>query len=426
MINYEGARIDLTPFEGAFQNCLDFMRGLEAGEPVNISENRQVGHYWLRAPHLAPSETITQQINHEISKIRSYFVDNPFETLLYVGIGGSGLGPNLIYNAFKHKSSKKVIVFDNVDAEGIAINLKDVNPLKSCVAIVSKSGTTTETNVVKDFLKYLFTKQGIPFESHAFCVTMDGTPLWEQAAEWSERFRIWDWVGGRTSICSAVGLTVLEFLGLDSQQFLNGAAYMDELTRETKIDENPAAIVAFSILNGWEQNRRNLVILPYSDRLEIFSKYLQQLFMESLGKKRLDGERFGVTVYGNKGTTDQHSFVQQLRDGLDDFVVVFIRRLCQDVYVDDSQLEFPLDRYLDSFLLGTRKALTEAGRINLTITVPKIDEFWLGALIALFERVVGYCGVYFKVNAYDQPGVEAGKRSASEFLRSELDLKTVY
>jgi len=168
-----------------------------------------------------------------------------------------------------------------------------------------------------------------------------------------------------------------------------------------------------------------MVVLPYKDRLELFSKYLQQLVMESLGKERdLDGKvvNQGITVLGNKGSTDQHSYIQQLRDGLDNFFVTFIEVLRDR---EGSSMAVEPDTttgdYLEGFLLGTREALHENGRQSITVTVGNVSGFSVGVLIALFERTVGLYASLINVNAYHQPGVEAGKKAASTVL--ELQVK---
>jgi glucose-6-phosphate isomerase len=160
-------------------------------------------------------------------------------------------------------------------------------------------------------------------------------------------------------------------------------------------------------------------VLPYKDRLLLFSRYLQQLVMESLGKQLdLDGKRVeqGIAVYGNKGSTDQHAFVQQLRDGVNNFFVTFVRVLESG----GSQLEVEpgvtTGDYLHGFYVGTREALYGNGRQSMTITVRRVDARTIGALIALFERAVGLYASLIHINAYHQPGVEAGKKAAAAVL----------
>jgi glucose-6-phosphate isomerase len=162
-----------------------------------------------------------------------------------------------------------------------------------------------------------------------------------------------------------------------------------------------------------------MVVLPYKDRLLLFSRYLQQLVMESLGK-RLDlaGRRVdqGIAVYGNKGSTDQHAYVQQLRDGANDFFAVFVRALEEGGAPMEVEPGVTAGDYLHGFLLGTRTALFENDRESLTITVRRVDARTVGALIALFERAVGLYASLVGINAYHQPGVEAGKKAAASIL----------
>jgi glucose-6-phosphate isomerase len=170
-----------------------------------------------------------------------------------------------------------------------------------------------------------------------------------------------------------------------------------------------------------------MVVLPYRDRLEVFSRYLQQLVMESLGKKHDRGGEVvhqGIAVYGNKGSTDQHAYVQQLRDGIDNFFVTFIEALEEPSDIPPIGDEIPGD-FLDGFLQGTRSALTEGGRQSLSITLRRFDATALGALIALFERAVGLYAELVNVNAYDQPGVEAGKKAAALILALQERLEAL-
>jgi glucose-6-phosphate isomerase len=172
--------------------------------------------------------------------------------------------------------------------------------------------------------------------------------------------------------------------------------------------------------SGNGKGRKNMVILPYKDRLALFSKYLQQLVMESLGKA-LDLDRKvvhqGITVLGNKGSTDQHSYVQQLRDGLNNFFVTFI-----EVLRDRNSAEVMIGEnttsgdYLSGLLLGTRQALYDNGRGSITLTISEVSPYSIGVLIALFERAVGLYASLINVNAYHQPGVQAGKKAAQDIL----------
>ena len=151
------------------------------------------------------------------------------------------------------------------------------------------------------------------------------------ANHWLARFPMWDWVGGRTSETSAVGLLPMALQGFDVDAFLEGAMECDKITRINNVKVNPAALLALMwCYIGNDKGAKDMVILPYKDRLELISRYLQQLVMESLGKERdLDGNvvHQGIAVYGNKGSTDQHAYIQQLRDGLNNFFATFIEVL---------------------------------------------------------------------------------------------------
>ena len=163
-----------------------------------------------------------------------------------------------------------------------------------------------------------------------------------------------------------------------------------------------------------------MVILPYCDRLELFSRYLQQLVMESLGKEKNRANKVvhqGLAVYGNKGSTDQHAYVQQLRDGIDNFFVTFVEVLHdrEGESIDVGHGATSGD-YLHGFLQGTRRALYESGRDSMTLTLDRVSPASLGALIALYERAVGLYAELIDINAYHQPGVEAGKKAANDVL----------
>jgi len=233
---------------------------------------------------------------------------------------------------------------------------------------------------------------------------------------------MWDWVGGRTSVLCVVGLLPAALQGIKIDQLLAGAAAMDKATREPLLKENPAALLAamwYWATDG--RGARDMVVLPYKDRLLLFSRYLQQLVMESLGKELdLQGRvvNQGIAVYGNKGSTDQHAYVQQLREGVNNFFVTFIEVL-RDRNGESLEVEggsLTSGDYLQGFLLGTRDALSEKNRPSITLTVPDVSPRTLGMLIALYERVVGLYASLIGINAYHQPGVEAGKKAAGDVI----------
>ncbi|MBI1921768.1 MAG: glucose-6-phosphate isomerase [Geobacter sp.] len=433
----------LQRMEPAIQKAFDAMERLEAGEIANPDENRMVGHYWLRTPALCPDPALTAEIEFTIRAIKDFAknihegsitppVRQRFTRLLVIGIGGSTLGPQFVSDALGTASDPMEPHFlDNTDPDGMDRVLSRIGPALSetLVIVISKSGGTKETRNGMLEAKAAFERRGLEFARHAVAVTGNGSEL-DRAAEqerWIARFPMWDWVGGRTSETSAVGLLPAALQGLDIDTILEGARLCDDVTRNRETTHNPAALLALMwhyATNG--RGERDMVVLPYKDRLAFFSRYLQQLIMESIGKERdLDGRivNQGLTVYGNKGSTDQHAYVQQLRDGVNNFFVTFLEVL-KDRQGKSMEVETGVTSgdYLSGFYLGTRQALHENGRESMTITVERIDPRTIGVLIALFERAVGLYASLVNINAYHQPGVEAGKKAAGEVLAFQREI----
>jgi glucose-6-phosphate isomerase len=420
------------------------MRELEAGAIANPDENRMVGHYWLRNSKLAPTPELRADIDETNERIKKFVAEvhagsiapekgERFKHVLLVGIGGSALGPQFINDALGRASDPLDIYFlDNTDPDGFDRVLARIgNHLAHTLTVViSKSGGTKETRNGMLEAAAAYEKAGLNFGKHAVAVTGPGSELDKYAEKngWLTRFPMHDWVGGRTSVMSAVGLVPAALQGFDIDEFLTGAAAMDARTRETNGAQNAAMLLALMWhYAGNGRGEKDMVILPYKDRLMLFSKYLQQLVMESLGKEKdLDGNvvHQGIAVYGNKGSTDQHAYVQQLRDGVLNFFVTFI-----EVGKDRSSARFEVEDgvtsgdYLQGFLRGTRSALYESGRESITITIPEVNAFHVGALIGLYERAVGFYATLVNINAYHQPGVEAGKKAATRVLELQGRVK---
>jgi glucose-6-phosphate isomerase len=426
------------------QKAFADMADLEKGGIANPDENRMVGHYWLRHPALAPIPHIANEIKQTVESVKRFAAQvhsgelrgakGAFKHILLIGIGGSALGPQFVSSALGDPKLDKMGLhfFDNTDPDGMDRVLARLQGElgKTLCVVISKSGGTKETRNGMLEAEFAYEREGLKFGAHAVAVTGEGSELDRFAATngWIARFPMWDWVGGRTSELSAVGLLPAALQGLDVDQMLAGAKACDEVTRQPSAKSNPAAQLALAwFYAGNGKGEKDMVVLPYKDRLELFSKYLQQLVMESLGKALdLDGKRVnqGMSVFGNKGSTDQHAYVQQLRDGVLNFFVLFI-----EVLRGRNGKSTPVDpgitsaNYLNGFLLGTRQALYENGRESITLTIQEVNPFALGVLIALFERAVGFYATLIHVNAYHQPGVEAGKKAAGSVL--EIQQKTL-
>src|SRR5688572_1102967 len=433
-----------SSMEPQMQKAFDAMTKLESGAIANPDEKRMVGHYWLRAPHLAPTPEITSEITSSLAavkdftaKVHSGEIAGPkgkFKNLLVIGIGGSALGPQLVNHALGNPRKDKLAVtfFDNTDPDGFDYALAALRGqlAKTLVVVVSKSGGTAETRNGMLEAMAAFKAAGLDPAKHFVAVTGADSKLDQTARSerWLARFAMWDWVGGRTSELSAVGLLPAALQGIDIQAMLDGAAAMDEVTRYPVTAQNPAALLAlmwYFATGGC--GAKDMVVLPYKDRLLLFSRYLQQLVMESLGKEfDLEGRAVnqGIAVYGNKGSTDQHAYVQELREGVSNFFVRFIEVLTDREAKTSLEVEPGITSgdFLQGFLLGTRDALSEKDRHSITITLPDVSPRTVGMLIALYERVVGLYASLVGINAYHQPGVEAGKKAAGSVIALKLKI----
>jgi len=428
----------LVRMEPGTQKAYQAMDALESGAIANPDENRMVGHYWLRSPGLAPSAAIRQEIEDTLRAIKDFTFSvhagkifprkrARFTHLLSIGIGGSALGPQFISDALGTSADKMKLHFiDNTDPDGINRVLTEIGGdlVDTLTLVISKSGGTIETRNGMLEVAAAYRKLKLSFERHAVAVTGVGSKLDEIAKKdcWLAKFPMWDWIGGRTSVLSAVGLLPAALQGIHIESLLKGAALCDALTRSKNTLTNPAALLALSWHHATEgKGKKDMVILPYKDRLMLFPRYLQQLIMESLGKEKDLNNAVvnqGISVYGNKGATDQHAYVQQLRDGVNNFFATFV-----EVRKDGEGVSLAVDPgvtsgdYLNAYLQGTRNALTENGRQSLAISIEKLDAPSIGALIALYERAVGFYAMLVNVNAYHQPGVEAGKKMAGAVIK---------
>jgi glucose-6-phosphate isomerase len=419
------------------EKAFKHLAALESGAIANPDEGRMVGHYWLRNPALAPTAELRNAITAPLQALKDFAdqvhtgaVKPPsggiFEQLLVIGIGGSALGPQLVADALGHTARLPIHFLDNTDPAGIDRVLADLLRLglaKTLVIVISKSGGTPETRNGMLETKAAFDAAGLDFGPHAVAVTGTGSKLDQFAVEnhFITRFPMEDWIGGRTSVLSTVGLVPAALQGLDIDSLLAGAAAMDAKTRIPNASTNAAMRLALAWHHaGNGRGEKDMVVLPYKDSLVLFSKYLQQLIMESLGKELdLDGNTVnqGIAVYGNKGSTDQHAYVQQLRDGVNNFFATFVEvRKARSKPGIEVEPGFTSADYLQGFLRGTRKALYGNGRKSITLSIHEVSPFTLGLLIALFERAVTLYASLVNINAYHQPGVEAGKKAATVFL----------
>lgn len=435
----------LESMEPKMQSAFQAMAALEAGSIANPDEGRMVGHYWLRNAALAPEPELATEIEGCLARIKKIAADvhnaqingaqGAFKNCLIIGIGGSALGPQFVADALgaPKEDKMRLFFFDNTDPDGLDRTLASLEGQlgQTLSVVISKSGGTPETRNGMLEAQAAYQAAGLDFARHAIAITGEGSKL-DQVAKsesWITRLPMWDWVGGRTSELAAVGLLPAALQGLDIDRILAGAAAMDAATRVKDTAQNPAALLALMWYFATDaKGAKDMVVLPYKDRLMLFSKYLQQLVMESLGKELdLDGRvvHQGIAVYGNKGSTDQHAYVQQLREGVHNFFVTFIEVL-KDREGDSIEVEdgTTTGDFLHGFFLGTRDALYDNGRQSITLSIREVSPEAVGQLIALFERAVGLYASLININAYHQPGVEAGKKAAATVLDIEQQVIT--
>ena len=407
------------------------MQRLERGEIKNPDEGRKVTHFSDRVVYT--DSELFRDVESFAAAVRSGDVRvsaNRVENVVVNGIGGSALGPQLLQFAINgpywnelspgaRGDGARMYFLDNTDSAGLADVLAAVDLGRALVITISKSGGTRETRNNMIALEQAYAARELTFAGHAAAVTMHDSALDVYAREhgWLKRFPMADSIGGRTSETNIVGHVPAALAGIDFAAFVGGARHMDELTRAPGLANNPAyqlAVAWFVAGNG--RGDRNMVIVPYSDRLVLLGRYLQQLVMESLGKERdLAGNvvHQGLTVYGNKGGTDAHAYIQQLNDGRDDFFVTFVEVLrdTAPVFVDE---ELTMGDYLHAFKDGLVKALRRKQRRVIEVVLERLDEFGLGMLIALYERAVAVYAELIHINAFHQPGVQAYKTASAE------------
>ena len=362
-----------------------------------------------------------------------------FDHLIVLGIGGSALGAKALLGALKppawnERSSAErgglptLTVLENVDPVTVAATLERLDPRRTLVNVISKSGGTAET-----LAQYLIVRQwleralGEAAAREHLVITTDPAKGPLRAIATTERITAFDVppdVGGRFSVLTAVGLVPAALLGIDIAALLAGAAAAAQDADAPELAANAAARYAALQWQAQASRAANVhVVMPYSDRLKEFAEWYRQLWAESLGKKvdRAGREAFrGPTPVGAVGATDQHSQVQLFIEGPFDKTITFIR-----VLDTVGQLTIPsrpglgaelsylpgksLGALLDAELHATREALRSQGRMSSTLEVDAVDAFHLGQLMMFFQAATGYAGVWYDVNPFDQPGVELGK-----------------
>lgn len=387
-------------------------------------------------------------------------VQQRFDTFVVLGIGGSALGPTAVQQALNHLHYNeltpeqrgglpRLYVEDNVDPERMAALFDVIDPAKTCFNVITKSGSTSETMsqylIISSLLKE---KLGARWNRHVIATTdrKKGNLIKIAREERIKTFVVPDGVGGRFSELCPVGLLPAAVCGIDIEELLAGAAYMDELCRNEDLFSNPGWMEGVLFYIAMQHKGKNIqVMMPYADSLRYISDWYAQLWAESLGKKFTQRGRVvhvGQTPVKALGVTDQHSQVQLYTEGPFDKVVTLlgVDRYRSEVTIAEGCEDMPnvaflcghtLNELIQKEQLATEYALTRAGKLNQTITLPEVNAFTLGQLLFLFMVQTAVTGELLGINAFDQPGVEEGKnatyalfgRPGYEEKKAELDAR---
>ncbi|MBT8569948.1 glucose-6-phosphate isomerase [Polynucleobacter paneuropaeus] len=437
---YQG--IDAQAWDGLFAQAHksgleQFIADLFAGKHVNASENRAALHSALRnlskSPVLLDGEDIMPAVSNVWRRIDSLCNQWVGVTdVIHIGIGGSDFGPRLAIEALSHvpglqSRGMRMHFLSNIDTAELARILQRAQPNSTRVIIVSKSFTTLETTMnakaVVNWLKDNDCTSGQIARS-LFAVTANIAAAKTFGIEEDNIYPFWDWVGGRYSVWSAVGLPIALQYGFKTfQDFLAGAHAMDLHFRSAPLEENLPVIMALALLYQQQTHDiKSFAAIPYADALDGFPKWLQQLDMESNGKRvGRDGKPVKFSspvVFGSSGSNAQHSYFQLFHQGTETIPIDFI---AVRKPMSDRPEAVAHHRILLSNCLAQAQALAHGKdaknpnevypgkRPSNLLLLPELNAFYLGALLALYENRTVALGAFWNINSFDQPGVELGK-----------------
>lgn len=422
------------------------------GDPINFTENRAVGHMALRSPRgqsyaiggrdvAADVHRVLDQMTAFAQSVRSGehlgSTGLRIRTVVNIGIGGSDLGPVMVYEALRPDRTGDIgcRFVANVDPADLADNLHGLDPAETLFVIASKTFTTVETLAnARAARAWLVSQLGeAAVEKHFVAVSTNTAAVQAFGIDTKNMFEFWDWVGGRYSVPSAIGLSVMIAIGPEVfGEFLGGMHDMDLHARRAEGRDNAPLILA--LLNVWNTaalGAHSRAVIPYAYDLRRFPAYLQQLIMESNGKSvRKDGSRVSYptspVIWGEPGTNGQHAFMQLLHQGTDIVPVDFIG------FAQSAQSDRERTELLFTNMLAQSQALAfgrsaeqlpdqlhrehrvfDGNRPSTTIVAEKLTPAILGQLIALYEHVVFFEGAIWDINSFDQWGVELGKELAT-------------
>lgn len=430
-------------------SALDKMKQMQSGEVINKiegheSENRAVLHTAMRdffdhTDSSEPAKIAAELAYKEMEKLTQFLKDlegkNHFTDMVQVGIGGSDLGPRAIYMALKayEKKGRRAHFFSNVDPDDGADVLEHLDLSKTLFVIVSKSGSTLETLTNEELVRERLIKAGLDPKQHLIAVTGQGSSM-DDPNRYLASFYIWDYVGGRYSVTSMVGGVILAFaLGMDRfLDFLRGASAMDK--QAMRSEKNLPLLSA--LLSIWNRNflhHPTQAIIPYSQALSRFPAHLQQLNMESNGKRidkrgKVTSFDTGAIYWGEPGTNGQHSFFQLIHQGTTTVPVEFIgfasSQYKEDVLFKGTTCQEKLiaNLFAQSIALATGQIsqnpnkMFPGNRPSRILFAERLDPYTLGLLLSYYEHAAAFQGFVWDINSFDQEGVQLGKVLASQFI----------
>lgn len=444
------------------------------GELINQTENRAVLHTALRAKESAVIKADGQNVIPEVysvkNKIKTFtqevtsgarkgFTGKTFTDIVNIGIGGSDLGPVMAVEALQfYKNHLTTHFVSNVDGDHVNEVIKKLNPETTLFVIVSKTFTTQETLTNSETIKEWFLKSASQEDiaKHFVAVSTNIEKVTEFGINPDNVFPMWDWVGGRFSLWSAVGLSISLAVGFDNyDELLNGAYEMDEHFKSAEFDQNIPVILA--LLSVWYNNffgAESEALIPYTQYLQKLAPYLQQATMESNGKSvGRDGKpvnyQTGTIIWGEPGTNSQHAFFQLIHQGTKLIPTDFIGYI-KPLYGNEDHHNKLMSNFFaqtEALLHGKTKEQVQAefdkqglaedkaafllpfkvftgNKPTNTILIQKLTPKSLGSLIALYEHKIFVQGIIWNIFSYDQWGVELGKQLANSIL-DEINTKTV-
>lgn len=460
---YATERVDENVMKALYElaaetEALKKMEAMQSGQIVNFihgaaSENRPALHTAMRdffdnSNPGAEAKKATELAYAELEKLKNFLTSietqNQFTDIVQVGIGGSQLGPQAIYLALQayQKPGRRAHFLSNVDPDDGAKVLHSIDPAKTLVVIVSKSGGTLETLTNQEYVQEYFRKAGLDPKNHLIAVTGKGSPM-DDPKHYLASFYMWDYIGGRYSVTSMVGGVMLAFtLGMDRfLDFLRGAHAMDRLALTSDISKNLPLLSA--LLGIWNRNflrHPTCAIIPYSEALSRFPAHLQQLDMESNGK-RIDKEgkdvdfETGPIIWGEPGTNGQHSFFQLLHQGTT-VVPLEIIGFRESQYGEDviyrgtsCQEKLISNMFAQSLALAIGQTNDNPNKVfpgnrpNRMLIGTRLDPFTMGSLLAYYEHKVAFQGFIWNINSFDQEGVQLGKVLALKFISQFAELR---